>query len=1061
MPKRTDIHKILIIGAGPIIISQACEFDYSGTQACKALKEEGYEVVLVNSNPATIMTDPETADQTYIEPVVPRAVAKIIEKERPCALLPTLGGQTGLNTAIGVAEMGVLDKFGVEMIGASIQSIQKAESRELFRNAMENIGLRLPKSGFASNLEEVRTVADRIGFPIIVRPSFTLGGTGGGAAYNPEDLEKVSKAGLDASLIGQVMLEESVLGWKEYELEVMRDRNDNVVIVCSIENMDPMGIHTGDSITVAPAQTLSDREYQAMRDASIAIMREIGVDTGGSNVQFAVNPENGELIVIEMNPRVSRSSALASKATGFPIAKIAAKLAVGYTLDEIPNDITGETFASFEPTLDYCVVKIPRWTFEKFPETPDYLTTAMKSVGETMAIGRTFKEALQKGLRSLETGRSGLGADGKDIPDQLDDTAIKLSSSQIEQKLATPNSQRIFYLRYALLKGMPIQSIYELTGIDPWFLYQIKQIVDFEQRIKSMVPNLSESLLIKAKSWGFSDTQITLGIRPVYKLVDTCAAEFKAATPYYYSTYETENEARVSDKKKVMILGGGPNRIGQGIEFDYCCVHASFALREEGVESIMVNSNPETVSTDYDTSDKLYFEPLTKEDVLHIVETEKPMGVIVQFGGQTPLNLSVPLHESGVPILGTQPASIDRAEDRKLFQAMLNKLGLIQPANGTASSVEEAVAVAEKIRYPVIVRPSYVLGGRAMKIVYDPQALENFTRIAIAESLGHPVLIDKFLDDAIEVDVDAISDGKRTVIGGIMEHIEEAGIHSGDSACVLPPHSIARSMLDEIVDATKAMALELDVMGLMNVQYAIKKDRLFVLEVNPRASRTIPFVSKATGVPLAKLATKVMLGHTLQDLGLDGQIIPSHVSVKESVMPFDRFPDVDALLGPEMKSTGEVMGIDSDFGSAYAKAQFGAGQHLPDKGTVFISVKDRDKKAALALAAQFHKMGFMIMATRGTSSFLKNHGISNKMINKVSMGRPHVVDAIKNKEIQMVINTGSGGETRRDGYKIRRAAIKFNIPYTTTIAGAMAMCNGIAAFKKKALSVKTIQEYNS
>jgi len=778
MPKRTDIYKILIIGAGPIIISQACEFDYSGTQACKALKEEGYEVVLVNSNPATIMTDPEMADQTYIEPVVPRAVAKIIEKERPCALLPTLGGQTGLNTAIGVAEMGVLEKFGVEMIGASIQSIQKAESRELFRNAMENIGLRLPKSGFASNLEAVRAVADRIGFPLIVRPSFTLGGTGGGAAFNPEDLEKVAKAGLDASLIGQVMLEESVLGWKEYELEVMRDKNDNVVIICSIENMDPMGIHTGDSITVAPAQTLSDKEYQAMRDASIAIMREIGVDTGGSNVQFAVNPENGELIVIEMNPRVSRSSALASKATGFPIAKIAAKLAVGYTLDEIPNDITGETLASFEPTLDYCVVKIPRWTFEKFPETPDYLTTAMKSVGETMAIGRTFKEALQKGLRSLEIGRSGLGADGKDIPDQMDDKGKKLSSSQIEQKLATPNSQRIFYLRYALLNGMPIQSIYELTGIDPWFLYQIQQIVDLEQRIKSLETHLPESLIKRAKSWGFSDAQIayltdstedkisrtrrTLGIRPVYKLVDTCAAEFKAATPYYYSTYETENEARVSDKKKVMILGGGPNRIGQGIEFDYCCVHASFALREEGVESIMVNSNPETVSTDYDTSDKLYFEPLTKEDVLHIVETEKPMGVIVQFGGQTPLNLSVPLHKAGVPILGTQPASIDRAEDRKLFQAMLNKLGLIQPANGTASSVGEAVAVAEKIGYPVIVRPSYVLGGRAMKIVYDPQAMENFTRIAIAESLGHPVLIDKFLEDAIEVDVDAISDGKRT-----------------------------------------------------------------------------------------------------------------------------------------------------------------------------------------------------------------------------------------------------------------------------------------------------------
>jgi carbamoyl-phosphate synthase large subunit len=1077
MPKRTDIHKILIIGAGPIIISQACEFDYSGTQACKALKEEGYEVVLVNSNPATIMTDPETADRTYIEPVVPLAVAKIIEKERPCALLPTLGGQTGLNTAVEVASMGILDKFGVEMIGASIQSIQKAENRELFRNAMENIGLRLPKSGFATNMEEVRTVSREIGFPIIVRPSFTLGGTGGGAAYNPEDLEKVAKAGLDASLIGQIMLEESVLGWKEYELEVMRDKNDNVVIVCSIENMDPMGIHTGDSITVAPAQTLSDKEYQAMRDASIAIMREIGVDTGGSNVQFAVNPENGELIVIEMNPRVSRSSALASKATGFPIAKIAAKLAVGYTLDEIPNDITGETFASFEPTLDYCVVKIPRWTFEKFPETPDYLTTAMKSVGETMAIGRTFKEALQKGLRSLEIGRSGLGADGKDIPDQMDDTAKKLSPSQIEQKLATPNSQRIFYLRYALLKGMSIQFIYELTGIDPWFLYQIKQIVDLEQSIKSLETNLPESLLKKAKSWGFSDIQIayltdstedkinrtrkTLGIRPVYKLVDTCAAEFKAATPYYYSTYETENEARVSDKKKVMILGGGPNRIGQGIEFDYCCVHASFALREEGVESIMVNSNPETVSTDYDTSDKLYFEPLTKEDVLHIVETEKPMGVIVQFGGQTPLNLSVPLHEAGVPILGTQPASIDRAEDRKLFQAMLNKLGLIQPANGTASSVEEAVAVAEKIGYPVIVRPSYVLGGRAMKIVYFNQDLENFTRIAITESLGRPVLIDKFLEDAIEVDVDAISDGKRTVVGGIMEHIEEAGIHSGDSACVLPPHNIPRHMLDEIVDATKAMALELDIVGLMNVQYAIKNNRLFVLEVNPRASRTIPFVSKATGVPLAKLATKVMLGHTLQDLGLSSEIIPSHVSVKESVMPFDRFPDVDALLGPEMKSTGEVMGIDSDFGSAYAKAQFGAGQHLPDKGTVFISVKDRDKKSALAFASQFHNMGFTIMATRGTSSFLENHGISNTMINKVSIGRPHVVDAIKNKEIHLVINTGFGSKTKRDGYEIRRAAIKFNIPYATTIAGAIAMCKGIVALKKKMLSVKTIQEYNS
>jgi carbamoyl-phosphate synthase large subunit len=1077
MPKRTDIHKILIIGAGPIIISQACEFDYSGTQACKALKEEGYEVILVNSNPATIMTDPEMAHRTYIEPVVPLAVAKIIEKERPCALLPTLGGQTGLNTAVEVAKMGVLDKFGVEMIGASIESIQKAENRELFRNAMENIGLRIPKSGFASNLQEVKAVAEDIGFPIIVRPSFTLGGTGGGAAFNPEDLEQVAKAGLDASLIGQVMLEESVLGWKEFELEVMRDKNDNVVIVCSIENMDPMGIHTGDSITVAPAQTLSDREYQSMRDASIAIMREIGVDTGGSNVQFAVNPKNGELIVIEMNPRVSRSSALASKATGFPIAKIAAKLAVGYSLDEIPNDITGETFASFEPTLDYCVVKIPRWTFEKFPETQDYLTTAMKSVGETMAIGRTFKESLQKGLRSLEIGRFGLGSDGKDLVDLKNDKAKDLSLSEIEQKLATPNSQRIFYLRYAILKGMPVQFIYELTGIDPWFLHQIKQIVEMEQQIKSAGTDLSETLFKKAKSWGFSDVQLahltgsteeaieqtrkTSNIRPVYKLVDTCAAEFKAATPYYYSTYEMENEARISDRKKVMILGGGPNRIGQGIEFDYCCVHASFALREEGVESIMVNSNPETVSTDYDTSDKLYFEPLTKEDVLHIVETEKPMGVIVQFGGQTPLNLSGPLHKAGVPILGTQPESIHRAEDREEFQALLKKLSLVQPENGTALSIEEAIAVAEKIGFPVVVRPSYVLGGRAMKIVYDRVELESFTELAILESSGHPVLIDKFVEDAIEIDVDAVSDGKVTIIGGIMEHIEEAGIHSGDSACVLPPYSISQPILDEIVSATKAMALELNVVGLMNVQYAIKNNRLFVLEVNPRASRTIPFVSKATGIPLAKIATKVMLGKTLKELGIVSERIPSHVSVKEAVLPFSRFPDVDTLLGPEMKSTGEVMGIDSDFGSAYAKSQFGAGQHLPEKGTVFISVKDNDKQAILPVASQFNDMGFTIMATRGTSSFLENQGITNKLVNKVSIGRPHVVDAIMNKEIQLIINTPSGGETKRDGYVIRRAAIKFNIPYTTTIAGAIAMCKGITALKKKQLSVKTIQEYNN
>ncbi|MBI5592452.1 MAG: carbamoyl-phosphate synthase large subunit [Deltaproteobacteria bacterium] len=1068
MPKRTDIHKILIIGAGPIIISQGCEFDYSGTQACKALKEEGYEVVLINSNPATIMTDPDMADRTYIEPITPETVAKIVERERPCAILPTLGGQTGLNTAIKVAELGVLEKYGVEMIGATIPSIQKAEDRDLFRKAMDRIGLRIPRSGIATDMEQCRAIVADIGFPIIIRPSFTLGGTGGGVAYNAEDLDVIAKAGLDASMITQVMLEESVLGWKEYELEVMRDHNDNVVIICSIENMDPMGIHTGDSITVAPAQTLTDKEYQRMRNAAIAILREIGVDTGGSNVQFAINPDTGEMIVVEMNPRVSRSSALASKATGYPIAKIAAKLAVGYTLDEIPNDITGETMASFEPTIDYCVVKIPRWTFEKFPETQDYLTTAMKSVGETMSIGRTFKEALQKGIRSLEIGRYGLGGDGKD-------PATPPTRGDIEQRLATPNSQRIFYIRHALRIGMDIQAIYELTRIDPWFLDQIRQIVDMEQEIAASGKDISAVLLRQAKSTGFSDIQIAsllglneqavkkrrteLGILPVYKLVDTCAAEFKAATPYYYSTYETENEARVSDRKKVMILGGGPNRIGQGIEFDYCCVHASFALREEGVESIMVNSNPETVSTDYDTSDKLYFEPLTREDVLHIVETEKPFGVIVQFGGQTPLNLSAPLFQAGVPILGTQPESIDRAEDRKLFQAMLHKLGLIQPENGTATSVAEAARVAETIGYPVVVRPSYVLGGRAMKIVYDPKELENFILLAIAASPNHPVLIDKFLEDAIEVDVDAISDGNTTIIGGIMEHIEEAGIHSGDSACVLPPYSLKPEILEEITRATKAMAAELNVIGLMNVQYAVKNDRLFVLEVNPRASRTIPFVSKATGVPLAKLATKIMLGKTLKELGLITEKIPSHISVKEAVMPFNRFPDVDTLLGPEMKSTGEVMGIDEDLGSAYAKAQLGAGQNLPLEGAVFISVKDRDKPGALIVARQLYEIGFSLMTTRGTGMYFESNGIPSRMINKVSVGRPHVVDAILNREIQLIINTGFGNETKRDGYHLRRAAIKYNIPYTTTLAGAIAMAKAIAAMKQKDLSVKSLQEY--
>ncbi|WP_028314477.1 carbamoyl-phosphate synthase large subunit [Desulfatibacillum aliphaticivorans] len=1074
MPKRTDIKKILIIGAGPIIIGQACEFDYSGTQACKALKEEGYEVVLVNSNPATIMTDPETADRTYVEPVTPDAVEKIIAKERPDALLPTLGGQTGLNTAIEVAKRGVLEKYGVEMIGARVEVIEKAEDRELFRTAMENIGLSVPQSEIVHTLEEARKAAKDIGFPIIIRPSYTLGGTGGGIAYNVEDLDVFVKSGLDASLIHQVMLEQSVLGWKEFELEVMRDKADNVVIICSIENMDPMGVHTGDSITVAPAQTLTDKQYQIMRDATLAVMREIGVDTGGSNVQFAINPENGDMIVIEMNPRVSRSSALASKATGFPIAKIAAKLAVGYTLDEIPNDITKETKASFEPTLDYCVVKIPRWTFEKFPETEDLLTTSMKSVGETMAIGRTFTEALQKGLRSLEIGRFGFGADGKDAYCN----GVFPDPQEMRQRLAVPNSQRMFYLRYAMESGMPLEEIHELTKIDPWFLYHLSTILEMEKKIAGAGLDMDEDALLEAKRFGFSDKQIAFltgsdeetvrakryekGVRPVYKLVDTCAAEFEAATPYYYSTYEEEDEARISDRKKVMILGGGPNRIGQGIEFDYCCVHASFALREEGVESIMVNSNPETVSTDYDTSDKLYFEPLTAEDVLHIAESEKPAGVIVQFGGQTPLNIATAINKAGVPIIGTQPESIDRAEDRELFKVMLKKLGLVQPENGTAMDIPGTLAIAEEIGYPVIVRPSFVLGGRAMKIVYDSSALEEFAREAIVASEGHPVLIDKFLENAVEVDVDAVCDGETTIVAGIMEHIEEAGIHSGDSACVLPPKSLSENIKNQIRTATQALAKELNVIGLMNIQYAVKDEELFVIEVNPRASRTVPFVSKATGVPWAKIATKVMLGRKLADLGITGEVIPEYVSVKEAVFPFDRFPGVDTLLGPEMKSTGEVMGVDRTFGPAFAKAQLGGRQNLPEEGTIFCSVMDSDKEKILEPMRNLKQLGYTIIATRGTSEFLTSHGVENKMISKVSEGiRPHVVDAVKNQEIHLIINTGVGERSTRDGYKIRRAALRFGVPYTTTVPGALAMCEGIASMKEETLGVCCLQEYHA
>jgi carbamoyl-phosphate synthase large subunit len=1076
MPKRTDIQKILIIGSGPIVIGQACEFDYSGTQACKALKEEGYEVVLINSNPATIMTDPESAHRTYIEPITPEFLAKVIERERPQALLPTLGGQTGLNTAVKTAQAGVLDRFGVEMIGASLPVILKAEDREKFRNAMESLGLRVPRSGIARNPDQAKEVAERIGYPLVIRASFTLGGIGSGIAYNREEMESLAGAGLDASMISEIIMEESLVGWKEFELEVMRDFKDNVVIICSIENFDPMGVHTGDSITVAPAQTLTDREYQDMRDAAISIIREIGVETGGSNIQFAVHPLTGEMAVIEMNPRVSRSSALASKATGFPIAKIAAKLAVGYTLDELANDITRETVASFEPTIDYCVVKIPRWAFEKFPGAEDRLSTSMKSVGETMAIGRTFKEALHKAVRSLEIGRFGLLGDSPNRPERSADL------KEIEQGLLNPHSRRLFCIAEAFHRELPLERVYELTRIDPWFLHHIQQMVAMERRLETLaLEGLSPEqwdpdFLRMVKEHGFSDVHLARlftmdeealrnirrnrNVKPVYKLVDTCAAEFEAYTPYYYSTYEEENEVRPSNRRKVLILGGGPNRIGQGIEFDYCCVQASFALREMGIESIMVNSNPETVSTDYDTSDKLYFEPLTREDVLSIIEQEAPEGVIVQFGGQTPLNLSVPLAEAGVRILGTAPDSIDRAEDRKRFQELLNKLGFRQPENGTAVNTEQAIAVASAIGYPVLVRPSFVLGGRAMEIVYDQRDLERYMRRAVEASPGKPVLIDRFLDHAVEIDVDAICDGRDTIVGGIMEHIEEAGIHSGDSACILPPISLTREVLERIKEETRSLAAELGVVGLMNIQYAVKDGLIYVLEVNPRASRTVPFVSKATGIPLAKLATQVMMGRTLREMGVTEAPSPSHVSVKEAVFPFARFPGVDTLLGPEMKSTGEVMGIDRSFGVAFAKSQLAAGQRLPLSGTVFISVKDEDKASIVDPAALFSQMGFRILATRGTSSLLLRYGIENQVVNKVGEGRPHVVDMIKNREIDLVINTTSGKKAMGESLSIRRTALTFDIPYTTTIAGARATALAVKSMIQGELGVRTIQEYH-
>ncbi len=1076
MPKRTDIKSILIIGAGPIVIGQACEFDYSGVQACKALKDEGYRVILINSNPATIMTDPGLVDATYVEPITPDFVARIIEKEKPDAILPTMGGQTALNTAMSLHRDGRLEKYGVELIGANAEAIDKAEDRLLFRDAMTKIGLECPKSEVVHNREEAANALDRVGLPAIIRPSFTLGGTGGGIAYNRDEYFEIVAGGVDASPVGEVLVEESVLGWKEYEMEVVRDRNDNCIIICSIENIDPMGVHTGDSVTVAPALTLTDKEYQIMRDASIACLREIGVDTGGSNVQFAVDPATGRMVVIEMNPRVSRSSALASKATGFPIAKVAARLAVGYTLDELLNDITGETPASFEPTIDYVVTKMPRFAFEKFPGAEPLLNTSMKSVGEAMSIGRTFQESLQKALRSMETGLTGLNEiEIKGAPDK----------SAIVGALARPTPDRILVIAQAFRHGLTVEEIAQASKYEPWFLRQIEQLVALEADLRKNGLPKDAKAFFDLKKKGFSDERLgeltkqgtadvakkrrALGVRPVFKRIDTCAAEFESRTPYLYSCYEgdgvrpAECESQPTDRRKVIILGGGPNRIGQGIEFDYCCVHAVYALRDAGYETIMVNCNPETVSTDYDTADRLYFEPLTAEDVIELVEVERRngelLGLIVQFGGQTPLKLAKPLEAAGIPILGTSPDAIDLAEDRDRFQKLIQELKLRQPANGTATSEKQAIEIAEKIGYPVVIRPSYVLGGRAMQIVYDRSAIERYMRDAVKVSGSNPVLVDSYLRDAIEVDVDALADKDQNVfVAGIMEHIEEAGIHSGDSACSLPPYSLPAKIIAEIERQTEAMAKALHVVGLMNVQFAVKDGEVYVLEVNPRASRTVPFVAKATGQPIAKFAARLMVGEPLKSLGVK-KSKGKHIAVKEAVFPFARFPGVDIILGPEMRSTGEVMGLDMDFGRAFAKSQLGAGSKVPVEGTVFVSVKDQDKQAMVKPLKRLVELGFKVVATRGTADFLARHSIEAQQVNKVLEGRPHIVDLMKDGKVQLVFNTVDGAGALTDSFTLRRTALMHKIAYYTTVAGAKASVEGIAAMKEGALEVAPLQSY--